>query len=119
MWTPGQLRARTLAANNGFVNQKAADEAAELERRFQECLKLFERGAAEAADKGQHEAIACEYEGSAELFADIDAKSKALFERVRLHFEAMGYKTRIKGPFTAGRMMSPCTGFDLYAQWLP
>lgn len=118
MWTPDQLRQRTLQADRAKEDHATAQAAAWAEEMFQRSLKKFEQEAEIAASNGLREAISFEYEGDAKTFDAIPDKWRAVLERTRAHFEGKGFKTRVSGPFVSGKLNNPSTGcFDLYVQW--
>lgn len=60
MWTPDQLRQRTLQADKEKEAQAASQEAAWAEELFQRSLEKFEKEAEIAASKGLREASSFE-----------------------------------------------------------
>jgi hypothetical protein len=117
-WTPEQLRTKTLKANGGFANKAAAEASERAERRFQDALMFFEKNASEASDKGLDSAEALEAESDKRTFDELDEETKALFDRLRPHFERRGFRTKIHGPYSGGGPSHAfCGGFDLVVMW--
>jgi len=118
-WTPEQLRGRTLEANRGFESQKAAQEAAARNARFQKALEKFEKDADEMSRAGKNSAIGfeCIAPDGAKTFDDLSSEDKAMFDRLRRHYEGRGFKTRVHGPYTDGGPSHVYIGFDLMVEW--
>lgn len=120
MFTPNDLRKLSIEANGGFEDRKSQERALRIEHGVQSGIALFERDAAEQSRKGLREAVACEYEDQShktKAFDQIPDESREIFIRLMGHFENLGFKTRIHGPFVSGGPSHTYTGFDLMVQW--
>jgi membrane protein involved in colicin uptake len=118
-WTPERLRAKTLEANKGFETKRAAEEAARRERVIQQALEEFDKDADEQSAKGEREAIgfSCDVAEGTKTYDDMPAADKAMFDHMRKLYEARGFKTYIKGPWTDGGPSHVTIGFSLMVTW--
>jgi hypothetical protein len=116
VFTPTELRARSRQANAGFRSMKEAEVAAKIDADFQRALELFEKNAGDASLKGAAEAIAYEHESQASAFAELPEETRELFARLERHFKALGFTTRVYGPYIGG-FSKPYNGFDLIVGW--
>jgi hypothetical protein len=115
-FTLESLRKRTLSANRGFADREAAERADRQERAFWEALAVFEKDAAEQSAKGKTSAIGGEFMLS-EGKSTLDAEDRALWNRLKTHYEGMGFKTRVHGPYVDGGPSHVYHGLDLIVDW--
>lgn len=109
-FTPDELRNRSSEA----AKKAAAATTREDERRFQDALATFEKNAKEAADGQLFEAVACERQS-----LERNADAKVLFERLKKHFEAKGFATRVDGPHAGDRPTSSHDWYSFVVSWRP
>jgi hypothetical protein len=109
-FTLESLRARTKQANRGFADRAAMERADRIARKFQASLAFFEKDAAEYSAKGEHEAIGGEFDDP------LDDEDKEVWERLKRHYEGMGFKTRAHR-YSDGDFSGPHSGIDLMVDW--
>jgi hypothetical protein len=110
-FTLESLRQRTLAATKGFADRAEAEKADRMERSFLQALANFEEDAAEQSARGEHFAI------GGDFGHPLGDEAKAIWERLKKHYEGMGFKTRAHGPYVDGGPSHVYTGMDLIVDW--
>lgn len=119
MLTPQQLREQTALAKQNAADSAAARAAEHEDRRFKAAIEAFEKEAVLAANERKTEAVGfeCVVPDSAKSIEDLPPVDRAMFDRLKKHYEGRGFTTRIHGPYGEGSMSKRYRGMDLVVGW--
>jgi len=113
--TPDELRNATLAANRGFASQKEAQEEAMIQQAVDIAIREFPTRAKQAASEGKNSIDVFECQGDYKSPKDLSEFDKKVIARLKTHFESLGFKTEMYGPYSEAWVGGGC--WDLLVKW--
>lgn len=113
--SPSDLRIIAAQARQSFASKEEAQKEAQIRNSVDKAVAEFAANAQKAAEQGYHSVEVWECQGDYESLKDVGEHSTEVIARLKKHFEALGYATRIHGPYSEAYVGGGC--WDLMVEW--